>query len=250
MKKCFVYDLDDTLLNNQGELSEKTIEALKSLRELGFLNVINSARSLYRVKHFKDDFSFDYYITDGGALIFDQDFNEIYRNLMDKELVNKVLTKMKKDGIAKKFAIQGEARLYSEDLDYARKRDEVEGFDDLLELNIDTSKIIMECTDYPYLKRISDSFGLKFTNYFHSEWSRFSLTTKSFGNKVLNQLKGPFEFICFGDDYGDIEMLLEAKMGICMANSTKEVLKVIENVTEFTNDEDGVANYITDHFLR
>lgn len=56
------------------------------------------------------------------------------------------------------------------------------------------------------------------------------------------------EVIAFGDMSNDDEMIKAAGMGICMKNGSEETKKIARAVTEYTNDEDGFAHYMEDHF--
>ena len=56
------------------------------------------------------------------------------------------------------------------------------------------------------------------------------------------------EMTAFGDDYNDIEMIKYCGVGVAMANAIAEVLEAADVITE-TNDNDGVAQYISKHVL-
>ncbi|KAF2075594.1 hypothetical protein CYY_003099 [Polysphondylium violaceum] len=49
------------------------------------------------------------------------------------------------------------------------------------------------------------------------------------------------QVIAFGDAENDIEMLTEAGHGICLANGADQTKQAANYVSEFTNDQDGVA---------
>jgi hydroxymethylpyrimidine pyrophosphatase-like HAD family hydrolase len=56
------------------------------------------------------------------------------------------------------------------------------------------------------------------------------------------------DFIVFGDDIGDIEMIEKSGEGVLMSNSNvfEKYPKIIK--TEFSNDEDGVCEYLDKKF--
>lgn len=56
------------------------------------------------------------------------------------------------------------------------------------------------------------------------------------------------EVICIGDNENDIDMIKIAGLGVGMANSCDELLKVCDAVT-LSNDECGVAKAIYDYVL-
>jgi hypothetical protein len=51
--------------------------------------------------------------------------------------------------------------------------------------------------------------------------------------------------VAFGDGDNDIDMIRDVGYGIAMANGRDVVKKVAKRVTEFTNDEDGVAKMLS-----
>lgn len=48
------------------------------------------------------------------------------------------------------------------------------------------------------------------------------------------------DIIAFGDDYNDIEMLVECGTGVAMGNAPDDIKK-LANIIAATNDDDGVA---------
>ena len=56
--------------------------------------------------------------------------------------------------------------------------------------------------------------------------------------------KGVEDIIAFGDDYADIGMLKMAGIGVAMGNAI-EAVKEIADVVIGTNDEDGIAEWLS-----
>ena len=52
--------------------------------------------------------------------------------------------------------------------------------------------------------------------------------------------------VAFGDSLNDKEMLQEVGLGIAMANANDEIKKVADCISEYTNEEDALANFIED----
>ncbi|MBQ7433328.1 MAG: HAD hydrolase family protein [Lachnospiraceae bacterium] len=57
------------------------------------------------------------------------------------------------------------------------------------------------------------------------------------------------EIVAFGDDYNDIEMLRACGTGVAVGNALAEVKQAADEVC-LTNEEDGVALWLTEHVLR
>ncbi|MCR5274876.1 MAG: HAD family hydrolase, partial [Clostridiales bacterium] len=54
------------------------------------------------------------------------------------------------------------------------------------------------------------------------------------------------DFIAFGDDLNDIEMLKTCGTGVAVGNAIDEVKEVADHITA-TNDQDGVAEFLINH---
>jgi Cof subfamily protein (haloacid dehalogenase superfamily) len=69
---------------------------------------------------------------------------------------------------------------------------------------------------------------------------------KALGLSVIsNYLKiDPQDIIAFGDEHNDLEMLEYAGWGVAMANGTDQLKAVANDVTDKTNAEDGLADYL------
>lgn len=89
MYKLAVIDLDGTMLNQYGVVTEKTKEAIKKAQELGIEVVIASGRPIDSIKTIaKEIKSEKYFISGNGAIIYDIVKNEIiYENTLKKQKV-------------------------------------------------------------------------------------------------------------------------------------------------------------------
>lgn len=56
------------------------------------------------------------------------------------------------------------------------------------------------------------------------------------------------DILAFGDEDNDYEMIQYAGLGVRMKNGIDGLLKVCDDTTEFTNDEDGLAHYLRKYF--
>jgi hypothetical protein len=55
------------------------------------------------------------------------------------------------------------------------------------------------------------------------------------------------EIMAFGDNYNDFELLKDVKYGIAVGNATKIIKEIAYSITK-SNEENGVALYLKDHF--
>ncbi len=80
MIKILASDLDGTLIKNH-EVSEKDIQAIKKLKELGHKMIISTGRSPSGVKHLTDKtpIEYDFLVLCNGALVLDRDHQIIIK---------------------------------------------------------------------------------------------------------------------------------------------------------------------------
>ena len=52
------------------------------------------------------------------------------------------------------------------------------------------------------------------------------------------------DIIAFGDEHNDLEMLDYAGWGVAMANGTQQLKSIANDVTDKTNAEDGMVDYL------
>ena len=94
MYKLIAVDLDGTLLNSYGQISQRNKQAIQSAIQKGLEVVLTSGRSIMSVKNLAEEINANNYIICGnGAMVYDLKNQEtIYSNLLNK---NKVLQLIK-----------------------------------------------------------------------------------------------------------------------------------------------------------
>lgn len=102
MYKMIASDLDGTLLNSYGQITEKTKESLLKAQEKGVYVVFASGRVSSSIKSFADLIGIKGYIISGnGAVVTDLETNEnIYTNVMDKKTVLKIISICEQNSIS------------------------------------------------------------------------------------------------------------------------------------------------------
>ena len=93
MYKLIAIDLDGTLLNSHGEITENTKKILKKCSEKGVETVLASGRPVDSIKVILDEIGCGrYFIAGNGALIYDiQEDKVIYENFLNKEKVLEII---------------------------------------------------------------------------------------------------------------------------------------------------------------
>lgn len=248
-KKLVIFDLDDTLLNNNSEVGEYTRTLLKRVQDEGHYIAFNTARSQMRSESIYDVVKPDFAIYNGGAQITDKEGKTIFEAGIDNDLCNVLVSEL--FAATDRFSYQNADWFYSANEDY--NAPDVKYFDfKNQEFPTGAYKIIAFSDNPDTLVPIAEKYDLDFITYFGGPFCRFTKkgVTKASGNRALAEILNIdlADVIAFGDDIGDLGMLKEAGVGVLMKNA-KDHLKTEEYIiSEFTNDEDGVARFLAKYF--
>ncbi len=247
--KYIIFDMDDTLLNDRREISAYSLEILRKVQAMGHKLVCNTARSKAFNQQYFDQIKPDYAILNGGSLIIDRDENVIFSAEVDAPTLQKVLADL--------LEITDDLFVQTQDCFYSHKGkhtiQKAVPFDfSAEEFPFPAQKIVTDIKDDAQAQALADKYNLAYTTYMGGTFRRYNHVgaTKALGNRNLMKLvRGKAEdIIAFGDDYGDFDMLREAGVGVMMKNGRTELLGKTSHVSEFTNDEDGVAKFLAAYF--
>ena len=240
-------DLDNTLLHTNKDLSDFSLKVLNKCQELGHIVIINTARNYVESKELMGIIKPDYTSINAGSMIYDKNGKIVRLNLFSKEKTNEIVKRI--FPLLDYINIQTVDKLYTTRMDNTNSK--LEYFDGSNGYYLESGKIICNNLSKDDGIRIANELGIEWMGYNTGVWSRFS----PIGSTKLDALKyivsitnGKMEdTISFGDDHGDLSMILGSHIGVCMANSEKDVLDCVDNVT-LSCDEDGVCKYLNNYF--
>lgn len=244
-----IFDMDDTLLNNDRQITAYTLETLKTLQSMGHKIVINTARSKQFDQPFFDQLQPDYAILNGGALILDKEENPIYKAELDvpttQAFIRQLLT------VSDNFTVQAEDGPYSHLGKYTAQN--AKPFDFSAEdFPFPCLKVVASIEQEADAAALATRFGLTYVSYFGGLFKRFNhpYATKAQGNRKLVELLGGSldQVIAFGDDLGDVEMLQQAGIGVLMCNAKEELHGLCPHLSQYSNQQDGVARFLRAYF--
>lgn len=265
--KAVMCDIDGTLLNNNGVVTEKTIDAIKKLRDHGILFGISTGRDVPSVRRLFEKWGIgglvDMIVGSNGGEIYDYDRDYYEENYpLPGSLIKEIMDHYKDMPV--NFAIHGDGVLYTpkeDDLIKALSAGdqlpyEVIDFDEYLKKA--RLKLLITCDPetMPAVIERSKSFhnknfkaaSLQTTKHlFEFMDPRIS---KSFGlQKLMEMHKFTMENLCtFGDADNDYDMTLHAGVGVVMANGSEKTKSVANYITD-DNDHDGIATFIETYLL-
>ncbi len=247
--KYIIFDMDDTLLNDRREVSPYTLEILKKVQSMGHKLVCNTARSKAFNQKYFDQIKPDYAILNGGSLIIDRNENVVFCAEVEAPTLHAVLADLLK--ITDDVFVQTQDQFYSHKGRHTIQK--AVPFDFSTEaFPFPAQKIVTDVKDDARAQALADKYNLAFTTYMGGTFRRYNHigATKALGNRNLMKLTGgkAKDIIAFGDDYGDFDMLREAGVGVMMKNGRPELLGKTSHISGYTNDEDGVANFLATYF--
>ena len=244
-----IFDMDDTLLNDQRCITPYTLQTLKKLQSMGHKLVINTARSKQFNQEFFDQLHPDYAILNGGALIIDHEERTVYQAQLDAPATQAFIDDLLQ--FSDNFTVQAATGPYSHLGKYTGQN--AQPFDFCAQpFPYPCLKIVASIADDQAAFALADNHHLTCVSYFGGIFKRFNHpdATKAKGNRKLMELLGGdlSQVIAFGDDWGDLEMLQQAGLGVLMKNARPELRQHGLQQSEYTNDQDGVAHFLARHF--
>ncbi len=270
--KMVALDLDGTTLNNQKEISGRTIAAFKKAMEDGVHIVVSTGRTFQSLP--KQLFSIEgleYIVTSNGAHVTElATMKTIYENYLASHAVEEVVRVLQDTRFSIETFVGGKAFIdkaeYDDvvangstyrDAEYIKStRNPIPHICDYMIENkhrIENISINFEhIEDKEKWQRILEKIeDITLTSSFqHNFEIGGANTSKAEALRFLMRRLGvkPDELMACGDSPNDIEMIKLAKIGVVVGNASEEMKSLADYVTD-TNDHDGVAKAIEQFVL-
>ena len=268
MIKMIALDLDNTLLNSQKEISPANERALKRLHESGIKVVLCTGRPINAIGHYIDQLDLhqpdDFTITfNGGLVVNNQTKQPLYAQGTTKADLQAVYDYLRSQGLP--MDVLDFDRVYElTELGPARYKGTVKNIE-----FVDTTMVDLPGAEHPFAKAVLATEPAKVTQakaqvpaavtaklrVVQSQPHILEFLPLGVNKMVgLNHLLAHFgwqaaELMTFGDADNDLEMIIGAGDGVVMANGLPAVKVVADHLTT-SNDEDGVADYLTKTFVK
>jgi len=253
-----VTDMDKTLLNDEGHISERNIEAIKGLKSRDIKFAIATGRSknaLFRLlSRYDINDCIDYVICMNGVSIFDARENKAYDfGYLDNGIIGEIYEKLKHYDIS--FAVhEGDKLLCTKRTKYTDIESDINGYG-----VIETNEFIqVPGKKYPKLMLIGESDVLEDVqntlaedktdtfNYFRAYDFFVEIVSRgvSKGNALVKlcELKGIdlSKVLAIGDNLNDLDMIKKSGFGVAVENCHEELKKYAKFLSKSNND-DGFA---------
>jgi len=267
--KAVALDLDGTLLNTDKQVTAHTIKVLKYLDGVGVDIILASGRAVHLIEHVADILGFNCYIIgyNGAECWGKKDAEGKRKVLFSDPLPSDILTKI--------FKFVNDRHLLLNvylDYEYAIDTPDLRHFaDHYAELTGATFKFVssyeslLPCkpakaiivnesqelcdsllsiarVEFPELEIIKARCSSRDLEQFYVEFLRKGVDKGTALEKWCQATHTSIDMtVAFGDAENDINLVKTAKLGVCMKGSPDTLQAVAHRITEFTNDEDGVA---------
>lgn len=264
MAKMIVLDLDETLLHTDKTISLFSEEILQKACDRGIKIVFATARPIRATIEYQKQVRCDAVICHNGTVTLSEGKKIGNCQGVPIEDAIKILNTLQKKYPNKKLSIEINDMIYAnfdvsvfwgktdKDREMLKTSTVHTDFSDLPNFNAD--KVLVEVDSETEYQEIQDiltpnlyaqlSDGGKLCIIMNKSATKFNAIKQLavLWNIPISQITA------FGDDYNDIEMILNCGVGVAMKNAIAEVLQVADIVTD-SNNEDGVAKYIMDKIL-
>lgn len=269
--KLVAIDMDGTLLNSKGTVSDRTRQAIYDASKMGVYVVLATGRILKSAINHSLELNLNKpIISSNGAIIVDEKKKIIYERPMKLDAVEKVVKLGQSENIYFHFYNEDSfyANTYIEEvLNFYNTEDskkngreiKVNIFQDVHEItnnNINVYKFLFIDDDRNNLDRLKEKLKSVDDISVCSSWDNNlevmdMEVSKGNGLKYLcNKLNiSSKDVIAIGDNENDISMIQYAGLGVAMGNGVEKAKSVSDIIAE-TNDEDGVAKIIERYILK
>ena len=264
MKTCLFTDLDGTLLDNNGIVSDENKAAIKYAVDNGKNVILCSGRNWRSLKYYEkmlglDRQGFFGVAYNGGAIYVNKEDSKefLYRKMLDKYIAFDLLIDLKQrlESDMHILVYANEDRLIAEENVlstevYARYRKlNICFVGDFLKIQTDFGKVLLN-GPFEKLEKIRIDMIPKYkgrANIFFSAHELLELgpvgVNKGNAIKFLSEYMNiPLdEIIAIGDEANDIEMLKTAGLGLAVANATEPAKQVADIIMEESNAQSAVS---------
>lgn len=263
MYKLMLTDLDETLLDNKGEIPEVNKRAIRKAIEEGFKVAICSGRSYMSLEKFILKLGLNVKgclgICYNGGMIYEADTNKpIREHRLNRECALEIIKECRsfKGDIIVYIGNKLITERYTDNVRSYCERSVltpiiVESFEEYI--NEDVSKILLIGSNDALIK-VSEHFeGLEIYNrlmmFFSSdillEFNEKNVDKGTALEEIAELLNiTTNEIIAVGDTYNDISMVQKAGLGVAVANGKEAIKREADYITQRTNSEGAVAEVL------
>lgn len=251
--KLIVSDLDNTLLNEDGDISPETFSALNAARKSGVLVAFATARPERATRRIQKAFEPDYVIANNGATLVKRGEN-IWNDCIPDEILHEFAQDVFAEAAIDAVSIEMGDRIYQdyEDLSWGGKDDWTPMIVDVRAVALqNVPKFSTRCGDPNVIIGITAKYpGLKCYFNTGASWQQIQRADTGKLSAVIRLADRLgiclSDVVAFGDDHNDEEMLRGVGMGVAVANASPGAKNAARDICP-SNSENGVAQWLMAH---
>lgn len=266
------FDLDDTLLNDERKISDRNAEILKRCAQRGIYVVLCSGRAEDGIKPFVSRLNIaalesgKYVIAINGCSIFDMHKRiQIYKKTVSGEVLFEAHKIAVEEGFETEVYSDGKV-FYSKETDWTLRDvrmcglngEEAPDFEKFL-LENQNSFFKMLIPGEPekiqeLQKKLKAALGEKAVIFTSKPYFLEILPPDCGKGEAIEWLSSFIGIdhgttLAFGDSMNDESMIEKCGYGVAMVNGNEHIKSIADFVTEKTNNDDGVADFIEKYIL-
>lgn len=277
MYKLAVLDIDGTLVQSNGKVSNKTIETIKKVKKAGGIVTVCTGRNIKRTLPVIEKAGIDVpFICIDGTIMYEPNKKQVLYDLkLSKDETSSIIDSALKhesyievsDGYKyykyfksknlKKYDIFSKTNILGKINDYLSGTRYIKNINSVFNIPNPLYQVIVagEVEKLNEIKQNIHDSKMERVEIRDYLWENYLFINrkgikKSLGLKILCEHFNirMDEVVAIGDESNDIDMLEEAGIGIAMGNASKRVKAAADDIT-LSNDENGVAAALEKYFL-
>lgn len=256
--KCILLDIDKTLTDDNKTISSETSKFFSEINNKYLIILVSGRNAQYTIDKSIKCCASPIIISDNGAVIYNYKTDEVlYSRPFSKETVELLWNLSIKHNISSAYnalykrywnALLMDDDKKGTDVDVGVNRcDEINEVITQVVLHSDNETEFQKC-----LEEIKSFDEIEIGNYGIETKGNFfaDLIVKGTSKGVaIRELFDLFNIeknniICFGDSANDISMFESSGIKVAMKNGSEEVKKMADYITEFSNNENGVIEFL------
>ena len=267
LPEMIVADIDGTMVNDDHEMSDHTREVLIRLHEKGIILGLASGRPLEkslldRFYGYDLPFRFDFIIGLNGGQLWDKQSDEIEEHFpLSAESSAGIIEVMRP------YMDRLTVHVYEDGCMWCTREDDLMKMSSLrnsMELKVVDASVIASMSNSKIMFRGDREVIEEAAEYakqydceqFHSFRTQPIMlefqdprADKGTALKQYCEKRGidPEDVWAFGDMSNDNSLLMTAGRGVCMINGSDDTKAAADEISEYSNDEDGFARYLESH---
>ena len=263
MIRLVTFDLDDTLLRDDRTISSYTVSVLRRLAEKGVVIVPASGRAKMSMKPFVDQIGgCSFYIACNGGQVWQAQTGALLRESAFPAPLGREIAAFGEEYRCYAQTYDDEMFYYNEASDWARRYEASSMLKGRLVgpltafIQEPRIKILMMAEPEKIAamledarKRFAGRVSVTCSKPFFLEFNPLEATKGNALSSLAEHLGIPLSQVwAFGDSLNDLSMLRAAGHSVAVSNAWEQVLEACDE-TCASNQEDGVARCLAEHFL-